>query len=141
MSIKSGHNDSRGRVIIVGAGPGDPDLIDIDWQALAKLKHTLVFYMGLSKAQEIQVNLLAAGLAPKTPVAIVENGSRDNQREVIGELQSLSDLIVRHKLCSPALILVGDVVAEAQKLEASRATIAYAQTALSEAEFAVNQCA
>ncbi len=90
-------------------GHAEKDL-QLNWQALASLNHTLVFYMGLSNSVLIQRNLLDAGLASATPVALIENGCRANQRTVITDLQSLLVDIERHQVQAPALIVVGDVV-------------------------------
>lgn len=88
----------------------------IDWQALVRLRHTLVFYMGLSRAQWIQQSLLAAGMCGRTPAALIENGCRDNQRLIVGQLAELPALVQEHRVQSPALILVGEVVALAEQL-------------------------
>ena len=91
--------------------------LDIKWRALAELDHTLVFYMGLSKAQLIESELLQAGLAKETPVALIENGCCPEQRVITGTLSELADLVVDHQIKSPALIMVGKVVALAQQLQ------------------------
>ena len=84
--------------------------LDINWNALAKLNHTLVFYMGLTRADEISQKLLFNGLAANTPVAIIENGCRKNQRNTLTNLSNFPNVIVREKIKSPALIIIGDVV-------------------------------
>ncbi len=90
--------------------------LDIDWASLAELKHTLVFYMGLSSASAIQNNLLANGLVETTPVALIENGCCDNQRVITGTLNTFVELIATETVQSPALIVIGDVVALANDL-------------------------
>ncbi|WP_298776401.1 uroporphyrinogen-III C-methyltransferase [uncultured Shewanella sp.] len=90
--------------------------LDIHWQSLAKLEHTLVFYMGITKADFIQYGLMGAGLDPVTPVALIENGCHDTQRVVSGQLAELSELVQHHKVQSPALIVIGKVVGLAQQL-------------------------
>jgi uroporphyrin-III C-methyltransferase len=92
--------------------------LDLDWQALAQLKHTLVFYMGVSRANLIASRLIDGGLAEDTPVAVIENGCRKNQRELIGQLSNLADIIERERVQSPALIVVGNVVSLASQLKA-----------------------
>jgi len=91
--------------------------LDIKWRALAELDHTLVFYMGLSKAQLIETELLQAGLARETPVALIENGCCPEQRVITGSLSELASLVTAHQIKSPALIMVGKVVALAQQLQ------------------------
>lgn len=90
---------------------------DINWPALVKLQHTLVFYMGVSKAEWIRSSLLQNGMAPKTPVAFIENGCRENQRVIQGDLYELADLVGRYNVQSPALIVVGEVVALAAQIK------------------------
>lgn len=84
--------------------------LDVNWSALAQLNHTLVFYMGLTRASDITRELLNAGMNATTPVAIIENGCRKNQRNIITALNDLPDAVVREQVQSPALIVVGDVV-------------------------------
>ena len=83
----------------------------LDWSALANLGHTLVFYMGLTKAGDISEGLVSAGLAESTPVALVENGCRSTQRTVVTDLRRLTSAIEENALTSPTLIYVGEVVA------------------------------
>lgn len=95
----------------------------IDWQALVRSRHTLVFYMGLSRAQWIQESLVAGGLCAKTPAALIENGCRHNQRLITGQLRELAALVQAHRVESPALILVGDVVSLAEQLRPAAESI------------------
>lgn len=91
--------------------------LGIQWQALAKLKHTLVFYMGLSKAQLIETELQNAGLDKNTPVALIENGCCPEQRVITGTLKQLANLAIEQQVKSPALIMVGEVVSLSQQLQ------------------------
>lgn len=81
----------------------------IDWQFYAKDKQTLVVYMGLIKSPLLQEKLIAHGKNPNEPVAIIENGTSENQRVVTGHLSQLSDLIDQQKIESPALLVIGEV--------------------------------
>ena len=87
-----------------------------DWASMRSANQTLVIYMGLMKSAHIQQQLIAAGRSADTPVAIVENGSRADQRVVTGSLQQLATLIEQHQLQSPALLIIGDVVKLQQDL-------------------------
>lgn len=91
--------------------------LDVNWSALAQLNHTLVFYMGLTRASDITRELLNAGMNATTPVAIIENGCRKNQRNIITELNDLPDAVVREQVQSPALIVVGEVVRLREELK------------------------
>ncbi|WP_440056180.1 siroheme synthase CysG [Pseudoalteromonas sp. T1lg65] len=89
---------------------------ELDWASLAKPNQTLAVYMGVIKSPHIQSQLLTHGRAPETPVAIVENGTRQNQRVVTTTLQRLADTIAEHDIRSPALLIIGEVAALHQQL-------------------------
>ncbi len=84
------------------------------WSTLARGKQTLVIYMGLMKSAHIQEQLLTHGRAPETPVAIIENGTRRDQKVYKGQLDQLVQLA--EGAGSPALIVVGEVVQLADEL-------------------------
>jgi uroporphyrin-III C-methyltransferase/precorrin-2 dehydrogenase/sirohydrochlorin ferrochelatase len=84
------------------------------WPSLAAQGHTLVIYMGATEAASVRDRLLDAGTAPTTPVAIVENGTRPNERVSTGRLADLARLAALHVSrgdAGPSLIIVGDVAA------------------------------
>nr|WP_198557032.1 uroporphyrinogen-III C-methyltransferase [Enterovibrio nigricans] len=84
------------------------------WATLARGRQTLVIYMGLMKSGHIQQQLIHHGRAPDTPVAIIENGTRANQKIYKGQLSELESLA--EGVGSPALIVVGEVVELADQL-------------------------
>jgi uroporphyrin-III C-methyltransferase/precorrin-2 dehydrogenase/sirohydrochlorin ferrochelatase len=86
---------------------GDPTP---DWADLARPGRTLVVYMGVANADAIAKRLLENGAEPATPVAVVENGTRPEQRVVTGRLDDLGRLVHEHAVAAPALIIVGEVV-------------------------------
>jgi len=88
----------------------------INWQSLAIEKQTLVFYMGLLRNKVISESLIKHGLPAKTPVAVVENGTRKEQRVLIGKIENLSELVEKNSIQMPALIIVGEVVSLASEL-------------------------
>ncbi len=102
------HREHASAVTFV-TGHGAEDQPGLDWPSLAALKHTLVIYMGLSTAGVIASRLIGYGMDPETPAAIVENGTRPNQRVVTGTLAELGVLVTRHAISGPALIVVGAV--------------------------------
>jgi uroporphyrin-III C-methyltransferase/precorrin-2 dehydrogenase/sirohydrochlorin ferrochelatase len=83
---------------------------DTNWQSLASANQTLVIYMGIIQSPEIKSQLIKHGRAADTPVAIIEKGTRPDQRVVIGTLNTLDELVQTHQIGSPALIIVGEVV-------------------------------
>lgn len=86
-------------------------LSDQDWSGLAGKGRTLVIYMGVKTAPQIAEKLMADGLAPDVPVAVIENAARADMRVVRGPLAGLPDLVIDHAIKSPALIVIGDVTA------------------------------
>ena len=93
------------------------DSIDtVDWESLARERQTLAVYMGVAALEQLGERLLAAGRAPSTPFALVENGSRPEQRVVTGTLADLADTARAHGVASPALLVLGEVAALAGQL-------------------------
>lgn len=94
-------------------GTSAGDVPDYDWRTLARTGGTLVIYMGVGTAKTIATRLIDNGLAAATPVAVIENGTLPTQRTVTGTLGELGTLVCRQNVRSPALLLIGDVVAQA----------------------------
>lgn len=86
-------------------------LSDQDWSGLAGKGRTLVIYMGVKTAPQIAEKLMADGLAPDVPVAVIENAARPSMRVLRGLLAGLPDLVTAEQVKSPALIVIGDVTA------------------------------
>ncbi|NTZ42167.1 uroporphyrinogen-III C-methyltransferase [Altererythrobacter sp. SALINAS58] len=86
-------------------------LVEQDWAGLAGKGRTLVIYMGVKTAPQIAEKLMADGLAPDMPVAIIENGARKTMRVLRGPLAGLPTLVTDYSVVSPALILIGEVTA------------------------------
>jgi uroporphyrin-III C-methyltransferase len=86
-------------------------LTEQDWAGLAGKGRTLVIYMGVKTAPMIAEKLMADGLAPDTPVAVIENAARKAMRVLRGPLAALPELVERERVRSPALIIIGEVTA------------------------------
>jgi uroporphyrin-III C-methyltransferase len=86
-------------------------LTEQDWAGLAGKGRTLVIYMGVKTAPQIAEKLMADGLAPDVPLAVVENAARADMRVLRGPLAALPELVARARVRSPALIIIGDVTA------------------------------
>lgn len=93
-----------------------------DWAALARPGQTVVVYMGVGNAGVIAASLMAAGRAPETPVAIIENGTRPDQRVVRATLGSLARTMAEAAIRNPALLVVGEVAAFARTENAEAQT-------------------
>ena len=88
----------------------------VDFKALASAVETIVVLMGINNLKEITDGLLAGGLPPATPAAIVQNGTRPDQRVIVSDLESLTDVAAGAGLGSPCLVVFGDVVSLRSKL-------------------------
>lgn len=87
-----------------------------DWASLAGEGRTLAVYMGLKTASEISSGLIEGGIDPATPVAIVENGTRANERQLYTSLLELPSTAAQYQVKSPALLIIGEVVSKAATL-------------------------
>jgi len=104
VAIITGHED-----------PGKEDS-DIDWPHLALGCGTLVFYMGVANLEKITANLVANGVQPTTPVAVIESGTTENQKTVVGTLKDIELWVNEAGIKPPAIIVVGKVVELREKL-------------------------
>lgn len=102
------HRDMAQAVTFVTGQPkkGGPD---VDYRALSAANHTVVIYMGVHTAQKTAEAMIGAGRDPQTPIAVVENGSRETERVVTGRLAGLGGLIADQAIEGPAVIIVGEV--------------------------------
>ena len=105
VTIASGH----------GADGGEPD-----YASLAAAGGTLVLFMGFERLGRLCDGLIAAGLSASTPAAVVSRGTLPDQETVAGTLGDLAELAAGLK--SPALVVVGDVVAVGASLAAALTT-------------------
>ncbi|WP_127471471.1 siroheme synthase CysG [Thiomicrorhabdus aquaedulcis] len=95
---------------------------EIDYARLAHSGDTMVFYMGIKNAAQIQRSLLAHGLSPTMPVAIIENGTRANQKVTITDLTQMVQVIATQTIKPPALLIIGEVINLRERLRASAST-------------------
>ncbi len=82
-----------------------------DWSALARSGTTLVVYMGVARLQDMRAQLLAAGMAADTPVAMIENASLPGQRECPSTVAAMAGDARAFGLRSPAVLVIGRVAA------------------------------
>jgi uroporphyrin-III C-methyltransferase len=83
---------------------------NLDWPALARPRQTVVIYMGLGGLADICAQLIAHGVAPSMPAAVVQQGTTLDQRVVAATLSDLHERVAEAGLQSPCLIIVGEVV-------------------------------
>jgi uroporphyrin-III C-methyltransferase len=125
LGVPLTHRDhAHGVVFITGhAKPGDAGT---DWPTLAATardaKLTLVIYMGVSGAANIEQGLLA-GLPAHTPLAVIQHATLPEQRHTVSTLGDLRACIEREGLGSPAVIVVGDVLRGLRSLAAAAPSV------------------
>jgi uroporphyrin-III C-methyltransferase len=95
-----------GHAAVKDGEAGEPEL---DWPVLSRPNHTLVVYMGVTTAGLMAERLIAAGRQASTPVLIVENASRSDERRVLTRLAELPKAAAG--LDGPALLVIGEVAA------------------------------
>jgi uroporphyrin-III C-methyltransferase/precorrin-2 dehydrogenase/sirohydrochlorin ferrochelatase len=109
------HRDHAQACVFV-TGHGKDGELGLNWSALIQPNQTVVVYMGLSSLALITEGFVAHGADPETPVAVIENGTREGQRVITGTLASLPGKTAEAGIRSPALIIVGSVVTLKDKL-------------------------
>jgi len=109
--IPATHRDTNHTVAFVTghmAGGAVPD--GIDWAALARGAQALVIYMALKHIEAIAGHLMAGGLAPSTPVAVVSRAATSQQRVLETELGRAAADVAESGIEAPAVIAVGEIV-------------------------------
>ena len=109
------HRDHAQSCIFV-TGHAKDDHLDLDWPALVRPRQTLVVYMGLDSLSMLTEKLIGHGADPKTPAAIVDNGTRSGQRVVTAPLEDLSRRALEEDLPGPSIIIIGSVVTLRERL-------------------------
>jgi uroporphyrinogen III methyltransferase/synthase len=94
----------------------DDSLFPMDWAKLANSAGTLVFLMCIKNLREITRKLVEHGRRPETPAAVIQWGTRPEQRAVTGTLGQIADQAGDAGLGPPGLLIVGDVVRLREKL-------------------------
>jgi uroporphyrin-III C-methyltransferase / precorrin-2 dehydrogenase / sirohydrochlorin ferrochelatase len=87
-----------------------------DWAVLARPGQTLALYMSLHRLQQSARELIRHGLRPLTPAAVVASGTTMEQQVVTAPLAGIAKAVAEAGVSSPAILFVGDTVAEAQRL-------------------------
>lgn len=82
-----------------------------DWSKLAMGAQTLVIFMGMRKLESLAALLIAHGRPETSPAAIVQWASLPKQRSLVAPLSEIAELARAEGLTSPALFVVGEVVA------------------------------
>ncbi|HHJ13246.1 MAG TPA: uroporphyrinogen-III C-methyltransferase [Gammaproteobacteria bacterium] len=103
------HRDYAQSVVFV-TGHLQDGSVDLNWKALAHPNQTIVFYMGLHGVGVMSEKLVEHGLPAGTPVALVQQGTTQNQRVVVTDLAGLEHTVQEEAVKPPTIIIVGEVV-------------------------------
>jgi uroporphyrin-III C-methyltransferase len=82
----------------------------VNWQAIAQSSETIVIYMGIHNLAYIVEQLCSVGLPSTTPIALVRWGTRPEQEELIGTLESIVQQVEVSGFDAPAIAVIGSVV-------------------------------
>ena len=96
--------------VITGHEDPGKDNSSINWEKLAMGVDTLVFLMGMQNLRQIVAKLLEYGRPPDTPVAVIKDGTKPEQKAVVGSLKDIVAKVDENRLRPPAVIVVGEVV-------------------------------
>ena len=89
----------------------------LDYAALAKAEGTLIFLMGLKNLERIAGLLLAHGKPGETPAAVIQQGTTAGQKKAVSTLEHIVEEAKKHRIETPAITIVGDVVRLEDKLD------------------------
>ncbi|WP_231637424.1 uroporphyrinogen-III C-methyltransferase [Paenibacillus sp. FJAT-27812] len=111
------HRDLASSLSII-TGHESPDKLDrsIHWDKVTNATGTLIFLMGVAKIGYIADQLIKHGKPPETPVALIRWGTRVEQRTVVGTLETIERIVKEANFQPPAVIVVGEVVLQREKL-------------------------
>jgi len=90
----------------------------VDWEALANTGGTIVVLMGVGKLPDYTAELLRFGMAPETPVALIERATWPDQRVATGTLDTIVDVRDSESIEPPAITVIGDVAGERDRVVA-----------------------
>ena len=102
----------------------------VDYNALAKLGGTLVFYMGVKNLPEITRQLITSGMNVNTPAAVVRMATHPEQKTVIGTLETIAQVAQQAGIKAPAITIIGKVVSAREQLNWFETRPLFGQTVL-----------
>lgn len=110
------HRDHAQACIFVTGHSKDGDL-DLDWNVLLQPRQTVAVYMGLAQLPQLTRAFIDRGAARSMPVALIDNGTRPNQRVVVGTLETIATKAIEAGLKGPAIVIIGSVVRLRDKID------------------------
>ena len=92
--------------------PDDPDSL-VEWDAVARMRGTVVLLMAVKNLPAIAARLVSSGRTPETPVAVVSEGTMPGERTLVSTLEKVGEDMEREQVRPPAIVVIGEVVAVA----------------------------
>lgn len=93
------------------------DCVNLNWTQLALPNQTVVIYMGLIGLEQICQALIEHGSPRQLPIALIQQGTTNNQKVITGTLETLPTLVANQAIKAPTLIIIGTVVSLHDKLK------------------------
>jgi uroporphyrin-III C-methyltransferase len=100
---------SKSFAFITGHQAGDV-AAEHQWSHLAKAVDTICVYMGVSHLPVISKQLIQYGKSAQTPIALIHWGTLNDQKTVVGTLETIEDKVKEAKISNPSMIVIGEVV-------------------------------
>jgi uroporphyrin-III C-methyltransferase/precorrin-2 dehydrogenase/sirohydrochlorin ferrochelatase len=110
------HRDHAQACVFVTAHSKDGQL-GLDWNTLLQPRQTVAVYMGLAHLSELTRAFIEKGAAPSLPIALIDNGTRPNQRVLTGTLDTIAEKAAKAGVKGPAMLIIGSVVRLREKLD------------------------
>jgi uroporphyrin-III C-methyltransferase / precorrin-2 dehydrogenase / sirohydrochlorin ferrochelatase len=90
--------------------------MDLNWDAVVQPRQTIAIYMGVHGIAQLCAGLIAHGMSPEMPAALIERGTMPQQRVLVGTLANLPEIVKAGSVQPPSLLIVGEVVQLHQRL-------------------------
>lgn len=103
------HRDHAQSCLFITAH-GKDGVLDLDWDVLIRPAQTVAVYMGLQNLEGLVAGFARRGVPMSTDVAVIENGTRPDQRVLTGTLGDIVGKVDSRKFKSPSMIIIGSVV-------------------------------
>lgn len=103
------HRDHAQSCVFVTAH-GKDGVLDLDWDVLIRPAQTVAIYMGTSNLDKLVDGFVSRGVASDTDIALIENGTRPEQRVVSGTFADIVEIATKANIKGPAIIMIGGVV-------------------------------
>ena len=115
------HRDHAQSCVFVTAH-GKDGVLDLDWEVLIRPAQTVAIYMGMTNLDKLVDGFLSRGVGESTDIALIENGTRQNQRVVTGTLSNIEAKAEEYGIKGPAIIMIGSVVRLRDRLDPARSS-------------------